>query len=461
MTGCLLPHGLLIANSVIAQEILLQHASVQGVIYLRGSELRAGLNGDRMRCTGGLLLRDGFLSRGEVRFLGAKIGGELDCSGATFEVGKGAALSADGAEINGGVFLRDGFKARGEVRFVGARISGQLDCSRATFNAGGRVALNLVEALVRNAWVLRDLKASAVVDASFAEVKTLADCVDSWAEGSALDGFRYRAFGGEAETDAQARIKWLRKQPKAHLGEASEKNSFRPQPWRQLQRVLREMGHEAEARAVGIAFEEQRRRAGLIGRTPQGTPRWIAAPTRFVARSLHAAFGLLAGYGYRPLRLLAIAVCTWLICALVYWSAALPPWHAIGPSDPLVFQNPRYAECVPGSAAAAEAQQRGVAHAGNWFLCKALPGEYPTFSPLADSLDVFLPLVELGQERAWGPLVPTPQADPVREFFAVSVGHAVRLLVWLETLFGWVVSLLFVAIVTGLARRSDSDPEPR
>ena len=31
-------------------------------------------------------------------------------------------------------------------------------------------------------------------------------------------------------------------------------------------------------------------------------------------------------------------------------------------------------------------------------LCKSLPAEYTTFSPLAYSLDILLPLVDLGQK---------------------------------------------------------------
>ena len=81
---------------------------------------------------------DGFSATGAVRLLGAKIGGQLDCSGATLTNEGGDALFADGAEITGGVFLRDGFSATGAVRLLGAKIGGQLDCSGATLtNEGG------------------------------------------------------------------------------------------------------------------------------------------------------------------------------------------------------------------------------------------------------------------------------------------------------------------------------------
>ena len=90
-------------------------------------------------------------------------------------------------------------------------------------------------------------------------------------------------------------------------------------------------------------------------------------------------------------------------------------------------------------------------------LCKSLPAEYTTFSPLAYSLDILLPLVDLGQEKHWGPLIPTPERHFVVELFSFSPAHGVRLLNWFEILYGWIASLLFVAIVSGISRRSETE----
>jgi hypothetical protein len=109
-----------------------------------------------------------------------------------------------------------------------------------------------------------------------------------------------------------------------------------------------------------------------------------------------------------------------------------------------VFQNPDYCACTDASK-------------GNWFLCNSLPAEYTTFSPLAYSLDILLPLVDLGQEKSWGPLVPTPKQPIYGEFFSFSAAHFVRLLNWIEILYGWIASLLFVAIVSGMSRRSEME----
>lgn len=71
--------------------------------------------------------------------------------------------------------------------------------------------------------------------------------------------------------------------------------------WRQLQRVLVEMGHAGEARELGIIYEQQLRAIGHVGQPPSGWPTWIAAIYSRIALGLHALYGLLTGYGYRPM----------------------------------------------------------------------------------------------------------------------------------------------------------------
>jgi hypothetical protein len=81
---------------------------------------------------------DGTGDRGVVRLVGAHIGGQLDCAGATmFNNVTGPALHADGLQVDQDMFLRNEFKATGindlgAVRLAGAHIGGQLDCARAT-----------------------------------------------------------------------------------------------------------------------------------------------------------------------------------------------------------------------------------------------------------------------------------------------------------------------------------------
>jgi len=91
---------------------------------------------------------------------------------------------------------------------------------------------------------------------------------------------------------------------------------------------------------------------------------------------------------------------------------------------------------------------------GNWTDCDVLPAEYPAFSALAYSLDVVLPLVDLGQERHWVPMVVTPPPQPSDEQRERHLwGHAVRAATWVEMLIGWLASLTLIASLAGWTER--------
>lgn len=455
LCGCEIPNNIRLKHCLFQKALLAQGTRVHGSFTLEGSALTDGLNADRLQCTGSVFLRLGFQATGQVWLIGAQIEGDLDCSSGQFD-GKGRyALLADGVVVKGSVFLDDGFKVTGQVRLLGAQIGGDLGCINWQFDGKDDYALSLGSAEVGGVFFLKNMCNPLRINVRHAQVGVLVDEVSAWAENSTLDGFRYGSLGDTSTTRASDRLEWLRSQTAAALGESGDGRNFRPQPWKQLQRVLRDMGHAEEARQIGIAFEEQQRKVGKIGSTSPTTWPVIAWGKRRVAHALHWSFGFLAGYGYRPMRLLVAMVMVWLVCGALFWGLALPPHSAIGPSDPLVFQNTAYRHCVPDSDEARAAKAQGQAQAGNWFLCDKLPAEYATFSPFAYSLDIILPLVNLGQENAWGALVPTPKTAWWQELPTFSAAHIARWLIWFETLFGWVASLLLVGIVSGFARRTE------
>lgn len=472
-------------------------ASVAGSLFLSGSRV-PGFIGDRMTCSGGLFLRDKFSSVGEIRLLGARIGGNLDCDDAAFDGKDGGALSADRADIKGGVFLRKDFSATGEVRLLGARIGGNLECNGATFDGkdgdalsadgaeikgdvflngfsatgevrllGARIGGNL-ECIgsgfvgengglsadgidIAGSLILRELK-TPLSHASFssAHVGQLIDDMASWGDGLILDGFAYDAIAGGAPTDATTRLAWLKKQRRTHHGSPDANNDFRPQPWQQLIKVLRAMGHMEDARQIAIAREEHLRTIGKIGETPAAWPTWKKSIYRPLSRGLHWAFGFLIGYGYRPLRMVLLMALVWLACGTFYWYAATE--GVMAPGNPLVFDHPRYEHCrpdyIPGLGQASARPK-----AGNWYVCPELSGEYTTFSPLVYSLDLILPLVDLQQDRDWAPIIPTPKEKWHEELGHLTLNHWTRFAVWFEILFGWVASLLLVAVLSGLTNR--------
>jgi hypothetical protein len=134
---------LLLRGCYVDQPISLEEASAPA-LRLPGCHV-ASLNADQLETGGSVELNDGFTASGEVRLIGARIKGQLDCSGATLTSSDKAhqpALNARGLTVDQGMFCTTGFTAEGEVRLAGAHISGQLDCSGAKMtNRGGR-ALN-------------------------------------------------------------------------------------------------------------------------------------------------------------------------------------------------------------------------------------------------------------------------------------------------------------------------------
>ncbi len=132
------PFPLVFARCSLDGELNLRHAEILG-INLQGTRL-CSIAADGAHVKNSIFLRSGFHAGGEVRLAAARIGGNLECDGSTFEnpvrsgaPGSGFALVADGAIVDGAVFLRNGFNAEGEVRLVGAQVGGYVECTRATF----------------------------------------------------------------------------------------------------------------------------------------------------------------------------------------------------------------------------------------------------------------------------------------------------------------------------------------
>ncbi len=453
--------GVFLRNITASGAVRLGGAQIGGDISCSGAKLDGkkgdALSADRAVVKGGVFLNEGFTANGAVRLLGAQIGGNLECTGAKLDGKEGDALSADGAVVKGHVFLNEGFAATGAVRLLGAQIGGSISFSGATLDGKEGRALSADHAVVAGALFFRRLK-QPVNGISLASVRVgqLVDDAASWGERLVLDGFTYDALAGGAPTDTPSRLAWLERQRPSHWGTVQGGADFRPQPWQQLISVLRAMGHEEEARQVAIAREEHLRSIGKIGQTP---PTW-GRPRAFVYRSAtrgsYWLFGLLAAYGYRPIRVVGWLLGVWLACGAMFWWAALQGVFA--PTSPLVFSHPAYAHCRPTDPAplptnGKPAQLGGKAYVGNWYLCEDLAGEYTTFSPLAYSLDLILPLVDLQQEHDWAPMIATPKRAWYEELVHLSLNHWIRLIIWFEILFGWLASLLLVAVVSGLTNR--------
>lgn len=155
----------------IGGSLLLRNGfTADGAITLRGTRIASSLECDGAKLAnptpdgtgialaadhavigGGVLLRNAFEARGAVSLIGAKIGGNLECDGASFingtDNGTGVALAAENASIGGAVLLRHGFSARGGVSLLGATIDSNVECCGASLEnwpeVGSRETLRL------------------------------------------------------------------------------------------------------------------------------------------------------------------------------------------------------------------------------------------------------------------------------------------------------------------------------
>ncbi len=226
-----------------------------------------------------------FDASGEVIFAAARITGDLNCDGARMSNPGGRALHCEDLTVES-VFLTSAreldlpFEAWGRLNFLTAVINGSFFLTNArtapgpdyngVLRKGGPIALNLQQARISNVLALSNIGATgpeggqASIDDAARPVEgwflltginttSILDNIDNgWpAHGYVdLDGATYtsiRHIGGGDLTDR--RIGWLRRQ---FPGGKPDRRSFRPQPYEQLTRVLRESGRTVEANAIAV-----------------------------------------------------------------------------------------------------------------------------------------------------------------------------------------------------------------
>ncbi len=361
--------------------------------------------------------------RGKVEFFGANVAGVMNCKGGDFSVPKtvaasdlGApeeylafdAISLTNAEIKGGLFLA------GAKKSDDAKIDGSLDLK-------GAFARVLVDSVA--SWPMQPKKKRF---SRHGKPEGPRNAVH-------LDGFTFNRFGGKAPRGAKKRMRWLGLQPKAHMG-----YDFRPQPFEQLIKVLKDMGHPEDVRRLAIEREK------LLHRS-----RWALwwRPSRFFP-ALSAVFstlmvGWLMGYGYRPLRVVKIMLIVGLLCGVFYDGVKDQGVFAPRDTQVLLYQQAR--DC-------AAPQDRPPS--GTWSEClHNYVHEYSHFDPYAYSFNVLFPVIDLFQEKTWAPVrkevvFAIPYFGPVK-----GPERMIEAVVFLELAFGSLVSILAVALFSGLIRK--------
>ena len=431
------------ANPVHENGVQLAGAWVEGKLDLNNATVKVDLQLEACRFSHSIVATD------------SKLAG-LYLSGSQL-----AGILADRMVVTGSLFLCDGFIATGEVGLLGAQIGGNLVCNRGTFSSmrtGGTSAgdaLNVEHIVVKGALFVRKANFIGRVNLTAAYATSLIDDENCWpTEGVLMDGFRYDRIGA-GSTGAPTRVKWLEAQYKTHI-----EADFRPQPWEQLIKVLRDMGHPAEAAEIAMAKQLAMRSAGKIGnRIPRsqyvGWRLWLDSGwvkvSNWIARRWHWVYGALAGFGYRPARILLWMIGMCLLSGWYFSDAASS--GIIAPASAEIFAHKQiHADLgAKGTDSAACGIQREVPPARYWTQCSALPSEYTTFNAWVYSLDLILPLVDLQQDSQWAPSATYTDAGGVtRNLWG---GMIARFIMWFEILFGWFASLMFVAIAGRLVEK--------
>jgi hypothetical protein len=417
-----------------------------------------------MTVQGAMFCRAGFRVQGELRLFGAHIGGQLNFDGAVLECEDGRALFASQLKVANSMFCRQGFTAKGAIVLDGAGIGGRLDLSGAQLvNPGGRtLAANRLttgqSVYCRNQFT--SIGEIAMIDAKIGGRIEFADARLANAAGYVLDAGGLSVehdltftgtFAAEGEIhllDAQiggrldfegaslaspagraldlegvsAPVLFLlpRESPdglvdlaNAHVGSLHDdprswpsrlrlrgfvydalagndasvrdrlawlrrnEGGYIPEIYEQLAGTYRRAGRPEDARQVAIA--KQRRRSYELSR---------------LARTWNSLLYVTVGYGYR----------TWLAGI---WLAVLV---AVGTA-------------VFASAYPAHMHQSAAV--------------VPAFNPFIYALDSVLPIIDLGEQKAW-----TPQG-------------AALTAEWLLTCAGWVLTTAVVAGVTNALNRRD------
>ena len=302
--GSISLHTTTITGHSTVGAVRLTGARIGGQLNCSGAALRndsgAALSADGMQVADLVVLQDvqavGAGETGAVRLVGVRIGGQLACRGAVLGNQSGPALSADGMQVDQGVFLQVGFQAvgagkAGAVRLNGARIGGQLDCSGAALRNDSGPALTADRLQVDDDVILR---------AGFTAIGAGLSNVVLDLQGARIGGIQFVPGGCRHTQDPRRRLNLdgltYVVLPRVDVAEGwlglirQATPAYAAQPYQQLAAAHRAAGHDSEARRVLI---QQRRdqldRGALTGRAEQ-----------FWAR----VTGVTLGFGYQPWRAL-------------------------------------------------------------------------------------------------------------------------------------------------------------
>ncbi len=409
-----------------------QHRPHAKGVSITGAVISGSLDLDMCDVQGRLSLLKCRLERG-IRVVDARLGA-LVLTGS-----KLPHLTAHGVVVQGNVWLNDGFQSMGPVDLSGATIGGQLSCVRGQFTNEHGDAFAAQNAKIAEMFLWRDVTVEkGSVRLTGMEVAALADDQKSWPDDGRLmmDGFSYGRFV-YGDTSAGVRLAWLDKH---------SSNEFQPQPYQQLAKVIGDMGHRHDRSRILMAMERKMRVQQRKDMWKGGSRVWppIRPLWNFMRTGFHVFWDrvlrYLVGYGYRPWWALYWAIPIVALTALL----AQKVWDAgdFAPNSGPVLMSAAWQElATDGSVANPAAFWACSAPADTTDCTKRAGRDYETFKAPLYALDLFVPLVNLGQDDAWAP---STSRGPW--------GRFAHNLIWAIKTIGWVMTAMVAGAVAGVIR---------
>ncbi|WP_132836159.1 hypothetical protein [Streptomyces sp. BK205] len=391
-----------LSSAEIGGDLKMQHA----LIYSPGTH---ALFASRIAVSKAFLAA-GMVVVGQTRILSGRISGLLSLNGARLLNPDGIALHAERAEVGESFFLQNSFRAEGRTILQNASVGGGIDARGGSFSSTpDKNCLNLHWVRAGRNVSLREAQFAGNVTCQAASIGGSLNLTDAaFASGSTVMLDRLRADRIQMLPAAapgllslrQARVNSFEDDPRSwplewrlanfeytSLDSASpvgprerlkwlalDADGYRPQPYQQLAAFYRSVGEEQHARQV--ALKGLRRRRGTL--SPIG-------------RVLGYLLDVTVGYGYR----------TWIAGLWLSLFASLgtvifaawPP-HLVDPTKPRPF------------------------------------------APFIYTLNLLLPIVDLGQKDTWEPQAST------------------QWIAWTLTLLGWALTTAVVAGISRVLNRS-------
>ncbi|WP_345535500.1 hypothetical protein [Phytohabitans rumicis] len=363
-------------------EVTMRHSRITGALSFSRSNLRnpggTALRVSRATLEGGLYLHDGFTAEGDLRLVSARIGRTLRLDSARLRNPGRVALCVDFATIEGVLDGRGGLTIDGEVSLLDATVTGPAHFEGATLRNPGGAALtahgltagsllNLCDGFTAEGRVrLANASVASRLCFNDATLRAPGDtALSCWRVDTRELSMRWDTAPEGGVDLRHATVGILRDRPgrwptpldldglrydvlDPPLDAAARlpwvdrgPHGFRPQPFEQLAATYQALGDGAQARTVLLA-KHRRQNAGFA---------WYA-------RLWGHLQDVTVGYGYRPLR-----AAFWLMALLVVGIAAN------------VRMDPAPVD----------------------------PGQTTKFQPVIYTMDLLLPIIDLGQERAFQP----------------------------------------------------------